>query len=199
MLIETPRLRLREFVAADFPALLAIVSHAEVMRFSDGTESEPVAWARLAAYQRSYRERGFGKWAAEEKGAGRVIGYCGFGLEEFDGRAEPELGFRFLPAYWGAGLATEAAQACSRYAFSHLGFSRYLGFADPANLASRRVLEKIGMSLIGERPFHGSPVVVYEKKSRARWFLNDFAQRGPRVAGWRGNSARWILATAGSR
>jgi RimJ/RimL family protein N-acetyltransferase len=163
--IETPRLRLREFTEADFPSLLAIVSHAEVMRFSDGVETESVARARLAMYLRSYRERGFGKWAVEEKRGGGVMGYCGFGVEEFDGQAEPELGFRFLPAYWGAGFATEAAQACSRHAFSHLGFTRYLGFADPANVSSQKVLEKIGMSPIRERPFHGYSVVVYEKRN----------------------------------
>jgi len=163
MLIETSRLRLREFAEADFPTLHAIVSNAEVMRFSDGVESEAAARARLAAYQRSYRERGFGKWAAEDKQSGRVIGYCGFGVEEFDGRLEPELGFRFLPAYWGAGLATEAALACSGHAFSELGFPRFLGFAAPANGASRRVLEKIGMTLLGERSFHRSPVMVYVK------------------------------------
>jgi RimJ/RimL family protein N-acetyltransferase len=164
IVIETPRLRLREFTQADFPALLAIVSHAEVMRFSDGVESAATARARLDIYRRSYCERGFGKWAVVEKGKGAIIGYCGFGVEDFAGQVEPELGFRLLPAYWGVGLATEAAQACSRHAFSHLKFPRFLGFADPANSASRKVLEKIGMGLIGERPFHGYPVVVYEKK-----------------------------------
>ncbi|MEO6003789.1 MAG: GNAT family N-acetyltransferase [Opitutus sp.] len=162
-MIETPRLLLREFTDTDLPALYAIVSNPETMRFSDGVETETTARARLAAFRRSYLERGFGKWAVQKKKDGQVIGYCGFGLEDFDGTTEPELGFRFLPPFWGVGFATEAALGCSCYAFTVLRFSRYLGFANPANGASLRVLEKLGMNLIGDRQFHGYPVVVYEK------------------------------------
>src|SRR4051812_22448331 len=115
-MIETPRLLLREFGDADFAALYAIVSNPETMRFSDGVEAEAAARVRLAAFRESYSARGFGKWAVETKEDGKIVGYCGFGLEEFDGHAEPELGFRFLPAFWGRGFATEAALGCSRYA-----------------------------------------------------------------------------------
>lgn len=162
-MIDTPRLLLREFSEADFPALYAIVSNPETMRFSDGVESEATARVRLTAFCQSYADRGFGKWAVEERESGDIVGYCGFGVEEFDGCVEPELGFRFLPAFWGVGFATEAALGCSRYAFSLLKFPRYFGFANPANVASVRVLEKIGMSRLGDRKFHGYPVVVYQK------------------------------------
>ena len=164
-MISTDRLRIREFADADFSALAALVSNAEVMKFSDGVESQTAARERLAGYQRSYVERGFGKWAVEEKAGGRVIGYCGFGVEVFDGEASPELGFRLFPEFWGLGLATEAALACERHAFTRLGFRRYLGFAHPENVGSLRVLEKLGMRLIGDRSFHGGPVVVYEQTS----------------------------------
>jgi ribosomal-protein-alanine N-acetyltransferase len=162
-MIETRRLLLREFSEADFAALHAIVSNPDTMRFSDGVESESTARARLAAFRQSYSERRFGKWAVETKEDRKIVGYCGFGVEEFDGRSEPELGFRFLPAFWGFGFATEAALGCSRYAFNVLGLPCYLGFANPANAGSVRVLEKIGMNLLGERTFHGYPVVVYQK------------------------------------
>ena len=160
-MISTARLRIRKFADADFSALFALVSSDEVMKFSDGVESEIAARERLAGYQRSYLERGFGKWAVEEKAGGHVIGYCGFGVEVFDGEASPELGFRLLPEFWGLGLATEAASACEHYAFTTLGLRRYLGFAHPENVGSLRVLEKLGMRLIGDRSFHGGPVVVY--------------------------------------
>lgn len=163
-MIETQRLLLREFGDDDFAALHAIVSNPETMRFSDGVETASAARARLIAFRQSYSDRGFGKWAVEKKDDGMLVGYCGFGVEEFDGRAEPELGFRFLPAFWGVGFATEAALGCSGYAFSDLKFPRFLGFANPANVGSVRVLEKIGMSLLGDRQFHGYPVVVYQKE-----------------------------------
>jgi RimJ/RimL family protein N-acetyltransferase len=164
ILIETNRLFLREFTEADTPSLHAILSHPEVMRFSDGVETKEATRQKLAGYRQSYRQRGFGKWAIEEKDERRFIGYCGFGVAEFDGEMQPELGFRLLPHYWGRGMATEAAQACSLYAFSHLGFSRFLGFAHPMNRASHRVLDKIGMTLVGNRYFHGYPVILYEKR-----------------------------------
>jgi RimJ/RimL family protein N-acetyltransferase len=163
-MIETPRLLLREFSEAEFAALYAIVSNPETMRFSDGVESESKARLRFAAFRQSYAERRYGKWAVEKKEDGMIVGYCGFGVEEFDGFAEPELGFRFLPEFWGFGFATEAALGCDRYAFSVLEFPHYLGFANPANVASVKVLEKIGMMLLGNRMFHGYPVVLYKKE-----------------------------------
>jgi ribosomal-protein-alanine N-acetyltransferase len=184
VVIETPRLLLREFGDADFAALYAIVSNPETMRFSDGVESESMARVRLAAFRESYAERGFGKWAVETKEEGKIVGYCGFGVEEFDGQSEPELGFRFLPAVWGLGFATEAAFGCSRYALSVLGLPRYLGFANPANVASVRVLDKIGMSPLGVREFHGYPVVVYQKKKEPNQPLQ------PRAPSERGSSKR---------
>lgn len=139
------------------------------MRFSGGIESESVARERLAGYQRSYRERGFGKWAVEGKTSGQVIGYCGFGVEAFDGEALPELGFRLLPQFWGVGLATEAASACDHHAFTVLGFRCYLGFSHPENVASRKVLERLRMRPLGARTFHGGPVVVYERVNPREW------------------------------
>ena len=56
-----------------------------------------------------------------------------------------DLGYRFLPAYWGQGLATEASIACLNYGFDTLGLQRILGLTHPDNLASMRVLEKVGM------------------------------------------------------
>jgi RimJ/RimL family protein N-acetyltransferase len=160
-MIETARLILREFREQDLPALHALVSDPLVMQFSGGLEDEAMARRRLAGYRASYRQHGFGKWAVELRSSAMVIGYCGFGLEEFDGQRAPELGFRLRPECWGAGLATEAARACNEYAFATLGFSHFLGFAHPANVASRRVLEKIGLRRVGDRTFHGGPVVVY--------------------------------------
>jgi RimJ/RimL family protein N-acetyltransferase len=165
-MIETARLILREFREQDLAALHALVSNVAVMQSSDGVEDEARARKRLEGYQASYRQHGFGKWAVELKGSGKVIGYCGFGLEEFDGKCEPELGFRLLPEFWGSGLATEAAEVCSQYAWAKLKFPRFLGFAHPANGASRRVLEKIGMRELGDRTFHGGPVVVYVSPDR---------------------------------
>jgi RimJ/RimL family protein N-acetyltransferase len=58
---------------------------------------------------------------------------------------EVDLGYRFLPQYWGRGLATEASVVCLAYGFDVLGLERIIGITMPENLASMRVLEKVGM------------------------------------------------------
>ena len=94
-----------------------------------------------------------------------MIAYCGFGLEEFDGKLQPEIGFRIFPNFWGRGIATEAATVCASHARTHFRIEHYLGFAHPRNSASRRVLEKLGMRLVGDSHFHGGPVVVYQSNN----------------------------------
>jgi [ribosomal protein S5]-alanine N-acetyltransferase len=162
-MIDTPRLHLREFTEADFAALMAVVSNPEVMRFSEGVEDEATVRARLDSFIHSYRTRGYGKWAVEEKSTGQLIGYCGFGTEEIDGAMMPELGYRFLPNFWGRGLATEAALACSHYAETNHCFPHYVGFTHPGNTGSQNVLRKVGLKYVGERQYHGYTVVVFEK------------------------------------
>ena len=63
--------------------------------------------------------------------------------------------------FWGRGLATEGATASLRYGFEELGLDRIISIAVPENLASRRVMEKLGMTLCGETRFEGSDVVWY--------------------------------------
>jgi ribosomal-protein-alanine N-acetyltransferase len=73
-------------------------------------------------------------------------------MEELD---EVDVAYRLLPAYWGQGLATEAAQASVRYGFAKLGLKRIIGLAMPENIASIRVLEKAGLHYTEEVSFWG--------------------------------------------
>ncbi len=75
------------------------------------------------------------------------MGFCG--LRHLDGGPEVEVLYGISPAEWGRGYATEIAQAILRYGFETAGLARIWGIADPENLASRRVLEKIGMTFEG--------------------------------------------------
>ncbi len=58
---------------------------------------------------------------------------------------ETDIGFRFLPQYWGKGIATEVSKEIIKYGFEVLKLERIIGIADPENIASCRVLEKIGL------------------------------------------------------
>lgn len=145
--IETDRLILREMTMDDVDNLLEIFGDPEAMRYYPSTKSrrEAEGWVRWVTG--SYAANGFGLWVALAKDSGRFAGQCGLMLQEVDGVVEPEIGYLFLRRLWGRGLATEAAGACRDHAFGPLGMKRVISLPDPANLASRRVAEKVGMKL----------------------------------------------------
>ena len=90
-----------------------------------------------------YRKNGFGRGACILKSSGEQIGFAGLKyLKELD---EVDIAYRFMPTYWGQGLATEAARASVRYGFADLGLKRIIGLVMPENTASVRVLEKAGL------------------------------------------------------
>lgn len=110
----------------------------------------------------SYRKYGFGKWAVLLKETSQLIGYCGIAVEEIDGKQETELGYRLSENYWEHGLATEAARAALDYGFNKLGLPDIIAVVEPANIASVRVIEKLGMEYKRQTLFHGLEMSVYQ-------------------------------------
>jgi RimJ/RimL family protein N-acetyltransferase len=103
---------------------------------------------RLADNIEAHFERhGFGGWAAELRETGEFLGFIGLAAPGFEAPFTPcvEIGWRLDAAHWGKGLATEGAQAVVRYAFDVLELDEIVSFTVPANLRSRRVMEKLGM------------------------------------------------------
>ena len=88
-----------------------------------------------------------GLWATLHKETGKFIGRCGLLPWTIDDRLEVEVAYMIDKAYWGRGLATEAAQGILQYGFEHLKLFRLICLMDPANSASQRVAQKMGMSL----------------------------------------------------
>lgn len=152
---------LRHLEMSDVDALLGIFSDPEAMRYYPGTKSRSEAEDWVRGNLRSYREHGFGLWAAVLKDSGEFAGQCGLAAQEVDGKDEVEIGYLFLRRFWGRGLATEAARACRDYGFDTLHRDRLISLIDPTNLASRRVAEKVGMRL--EKQIHkwGKGILVY--------------------------------------
>lgn len=103
------------------------------------------------------REYGYCQWALICKADDKLIGYCGFVKSDNDS----EIGWRLAPEYWGKGLATEAARAALKHGMMTLRFRRVIATAQTANLASARVIEKLGMTL--ERRFDrdGREVMIF--------------------------------------
>ena len=114
----------------------------------------------LEEYIAHQERHGFSFWAVVERGGGQLIGDAGLYHGE-DGSPEIELGYTLGRAWWGRGYATEAAAACRDVAFERLALETVTAIADPANGASARVLEKVGMHLAGRRIAYGRGHLVY--------------------------------------
>jgi RimJ/RimL family protein N-acetyltransferase len=160
--IETARLRLRTWREDDLAPYARICADPEVMRYLSGPMTRQHSEQQVSEFVRHWEERGFGLWAVEEKSSGAFIGFIGLLYHEdwSEGNHRTEVGWRLARPFWGRGLATEGAMASLRYGFEEVGLDR-ISIAVPENLASRRVMEKLGMTLRGEIRFKGSDVVWY--------------------------------------
>jgi [ribosomal protein S5]-alanine N-acetyltransferase len=144
----TARLRLRHLRPEDLGALMAVFADPEVMRFSAGMRDEEQArsWLR-EVLEEHYPIYGYGPYAVVEGETDAFLGYCGlFACPELGEPLEVELGYRLARRAWGRGYATEAATAVRDYAFATLGLTRLVALIDPANTASLRVAQKLGMA-----------------------------------------------------
>lgn len=169
IILETERLILRTWLLNDLKDFFEIYGNPEVWRFVDPKgvlKSEGAARLSLRrgiAYQ---QQHGICHWATVEKNRGKVIGACGFNL--FEGGPELELVYHFAPAYWGLGYATEAARACLRYAFAELNAPQVVASIDQKNLASQRVLEKLGFVRHANMRLHNPDDIFYVATSPAQ-------------------------------
>ena len=137
--------------AADADDLVALHADRRVTRGEPLTAEEAHEW--LARKLAHWREHGFGVWMFRNPDGG-FVGRCGIHRWSLDGRSEVELGYVVRPELWSQGFATEMASAVARHAFSVLGLPELVGFTLPENIASRRVLEKVGFTY--ERDFVGA-------------------------------------------
>ena len=150
--LETERLALRRFTAADVDHLVELDGDPEVMRFVNGGAPTPRVVIEndiLPSFLRYYeRFEGYGFWAAIEKATGEFLGWFHFRPPEGAGPDEAELGYRLRKSAWGKGYGTEVSRALIRRGFAELGVQRVVASAAAANIASRRVMEKAGLALV---------------------------------------------------
>lgn len=147
--LETERLILREFAEADVQHLVELDSDPEVMRYLTG--GKPTAREAIVADLRRHiadyeRLPGRGRWAAIEKATGEFIGWVALAQPPDTGPREVELGYRLRRSAWGKGYATEACRALVRNAFTELGVRRVYAETMAVNHASRRVMERAGLT-----------------------------------------------------
>lgn len=164
-IIETNRVILRKFVLDDFEAVFEFGSNAVVNEYTGDVSLKTKEDAKRIIkniYFKDYEKYGYGRWATIYKPTNKIIGFAGLKfLPEFN---EIDIGFRFLPEYWNKGIATEVSKLILNYGFKNLDFKKIIGIADPKNIGSCKVLEKIGMT------FYKSAIYDETDDKKYNWY-----------------------------
>jgi RimJ/RimL family protein N-acetyltransferase len=142
-ILETQRLTLRGWQPADFEAFAGFMADTDVMRYLGGHPmSRADAWRSLATTIGHWELRGYGLWAVERKSDRALVGRVG--LLNPEGWPALEVGWTLGKPFWGAGYATEAANAAMRYGFLTQKVNRLISCIDPDNKASQAVAARLG-------------------------------------------------------
>jgi RimJ/RimL family protein N-acetyltransferase len=160
--VETERLLLRQLLPSDDIGMFELDSDSEVQRYLGNKPIKRVEEARksIEYIRQQYLENGIGRWAVIEKETSCFVGWAGlkFVREATNNHINyHDLGYRLIKRYWGKGYATESAKASLEYGFEQLKLKEIYGMADVGNVASRKVLEKVGLSFIERFDLNGVP------------------------------------------
>lgn len=148
-MLATPRVRLRQWMADDYPAFAALNADLRVMEHFPAPLTREASDALAQRIQALIAERGWGFWAADslEENAPRFMGFVGLHTPAADLPFSPcvEIGWRLAHPFWGRGLATEAARLALRAGFEALLLPEIVSFTAVGNRRSRAVMQSLGM------------------------------------------------------
>jgi ribosomal-protein-alanine N-acetyltransferase len=182
MLLQGPRLRLRPLALADAEGFAALNADPVAMRHFPAPLDRAESDAALDRALAHHAEHGFGAQAVERHDD-TLLGFLGLAQVQFAAPFAPavEIGWRFLPAFWGQGYAEEAARLTLAHGFGPLGLDEIVSFTVPANQPSWRLMQRLGMQADGgfdhPRVPEGHrlrPHVLY-RLARAAWVARLFA------------------------
>ncbi|MEZ4797960.1 MAG: GNAT family N-acetyltransferase [Flavobacteriaceae bacterium] len=169
-MIETDRLILRELLPTDIDSMFELDSDPIVHKYLGNRpvktkhETEKIIQSIID----QYKDRGIGRWAAIEKSTGDFIGWSGLKLnigekDSLNGKQNfYDIGYRFIPRYWGKGYATESAIAALDFGFKVKQYQTIAGIALVENIGSNKVLQKIGLRYIEDFDCEGTRASWYE-------------------------------------
>lgn len=148
IIAKTNRLILRDWKPSDRSAFARMNADPRVMEYFPAPLTTAESDQMVDRIQAHFREHGFSMCAAELRDSGEFIGFVGLARPRFAAHFTPcvEIGWRLGHECWGRGLATEAAREMLRYAFEDLNLDEIVSFTVPANIRSRRVMEKLAMT-----------------------------------------------------
>ena len=147
-LLQGKRVKLRDWVDADREAFAALNADPNVMRHFPATLTREESDRLADRIQDDLRREGFGLWAVEVPGEAPFIGFVGLSRPRFEAHFTPcvEVGWRLAHAHHGKGYASEGARLAVAFGFEACGLAEIVSFTPPENVASWRVMEKIGMT-----------------------------------------------------
>ncbi len=166
--VETLRLTGAPLGPCHFEALRRLHGDPRAMKtLTSSGMPQPEAFTQgvIKRIQATWETSGFGVWAFSEKESGAFVGYCGLRPYLVHGEAETELLYGLLPDFWGQGYASEMAEASLTAAFERFGRNSVVAFTLHDNLASRRVMEKNGMTYEKDIIHAGLPHVLYRRRA----------------------------------
>jgi ribosomal-protein-alanine N-acetyltransferase len=165
--LTTARLDLRPCALGDVAVLTALWREPDVRRYlwDDEIVSDELATEVVQAFLASADQRGYGLWLLLRRSGGELLGFAAMrdiaGSSQLVGSPQVELIYGLAPAAWGQGLATEAARAVLAYGLETLGHEQIWARTDPPNLASQRVIERLGMHAAENPGIEPSPMLSF--------------------------------------
>ncbi len=146
--LHTPRLHLRRWRLDDRAPFAKLNADPRVMEFFPRLLSREESDALVDRIEAHFHQHGFGLWAVEVPGVTPFAGFVGLAIPRFEAHFTPciEIGWRLETEHWNRGYASEGARAALEFAFDSLHVEEIVSFTVPANLRSRRVMEKLGMT-----------------------------------------------------
>ena len=162
IIIETNRLLLRTFTEEDAALIYELNLDPDVIRYTHDPIKDQAHASEILekVIIPQYVLYNHGRWAVHVRSTLEFLGWCG--LKYRSELNEIDLGYRFKKEGWGKGYATEAAWATIQYGFEKIGLQRIVARAEIDNIGSWKVLEKCGMTYIGDGEVDGYPVKAYE-------------------------------------
>ncbi|NMH27906.1 GNAT family N-acetyltransferase [Flavobacterium silvaticum] len=162
IIAQTSRLYLREFIFKDAQSLFELNNDPLVIQYTgDVAFISLTEAAQFISTYDAYQKTGMGRWAVIRKQDDEFLGWCGLKLEN----GNCDIGFRFFRKFWNTGYATEAASKCLEIGLTELKMDEIIGRALKENIASIKVLEKIGLAFSHEFEAHGTTAVWYSTKT----------------------------------
>ena len=169
---ESERLLYRELLPSDDVAMFELDSNPDVMKYLGTPPLTHISETQnlIANIQQQYQDYGIARWAVILKETGEFIGWSGLKyiktLNGFENNYD--LGYRFIPRFWGKGYGYESAKAFVDFGFNEMNLERISAYIDVNNIASQKILEKCGLTFVNTFMDEGDLCGWYELKNPAR-------------------------------